>query len=74
MKIELELRGYSPTTSKHYISHVSRLVKYFNQSPETLETIYLSQSHHVYHPDQTDAKQTIDKLFLGSNNQAAFLC
>jgi site-specific recombinase XerD len=36
MKTELELRGYSPTTIKHYIENVSRFAKHFNQSPELL--------------------------------------
>lgn len=36
MKMDLELRGYSPLTAKHYIEHVSRFAKHFNQSPELL--------------------------------------
>ncbi len=36
MKTELVLRGYSPTTIKHYIENVSRFAKHFNQSPELL--------------------------------------
>lgn len=36
MKIELELRGYSPTTIKYYIENVSRFAKHFSQSPELI--------------------------------------
>jgi site-specific recombinase XerD len=36
MKMDLELRGYSPTTVKYYINNVSRFAKHFNQSPELL--------------------------------------
>jgi site-specific recombinase XerD len=36
MKMDLELRGYSPATVKYYIAHVSRFAKYFNKSPELL--------------------------------------
>ncbi|MCC5911673.1 MAG: phage integrase N-terminal SAM-like domain-containing protein, partial [Clostridiaceae bacterium] len=36
MKMDLELRGYSPITVKNYLEHVSRFSKHFNQSPELL--------------------------------------
>lgn len=36
MEMNLELRGYSPTTVKYYINIVSRFAKHFNQSPELL--------------------------------------
>lgn len=36
MKIDMELRGYSPITIKHYIGQVSMLARYFNKSPEVL--------------------------------------
>lgn len=36
MKIDMELRGYSPKTIKNYINHVSRFSIYYNKSPELL--------------------------------------
>lgn len=36
MKIDMELRGYSPKTINNYINHVSRFAKYYNKSPELL--------------------------------------
>ena len=36
MKIDMELRGYSPITVKYYLGHVSRFAKYYSKSPETL--------------------------------------
>lgn len=36
MKMDMELRGYSPITVKYYIEHVSRFAKHFNKSPDLL--------------------------------------
>jgi len=36
MKMDLEIRGYSPTTTKYYLRNVSNFAKYFNKSPELL--------------------------------------
>lgn len=36
MKIDMELRGYSPKTIKNYIYQVSNFAKFFNRSPELL--------------------------------------
>jgi len=36
MKIDMELRGYSPKTINNYINHVSRFAKHYNKSPELL--------------------------------------
>ena len=33
---DMEIRGYSPTTIKHYQEHVMRIAKYFNKSPDLL--------------------------------------
>jgi len=46
MKMDLELRGYSPITVKYYIGHVSRLAKHFNQSPEVLGEDHIRQYLH----------------------------
>ena len=37
MKMDMELRGYSPKTIKNYISHVSNFAKFYNKSPDLLE-------------------------------------
>ena len=37
MKMDMELRGYSPKTIKNYINHVSSFAKFYNKSPELLE-------------------------------------
>jgi hypothetical protein len=37
MKIDMELRGYSPITIKHYLGHVEGLARYFSKSPELLD-------------------------------------
>ena len=36
MKMDMELRGYSPGTIKNYIHHVSNFAKFYNKSPEFL--------------------------------------
>lgn len=37
MKIDMELRGYSPRTMKNYINQVSSFAKFYNKSPELLK-------------------------------------
>ena len=37
MKMDMELRGYSPITIKSYINHVSNFAKFYNKSPELLK-------------------------------------
>ena len=37
MKMDMELRGYSPKTIKNYTGHVSNFAKFYNKSPELLE-------------------------------------
>jgi site-specific recombinase XerD len=36
MKMYMELKGYSPITTKQYIAHVSNFAKYYNKSPDLL--------------------------------------
>lgn len=36
MKMDMELRGYSPITIKYYTDHVGRFAKHFNKSPDLL--------------------------------------
>lgn len=36
MKMEMELRGYSPKTIKNYTLHVANFAKFYNKSPEFL--------------------------------------
>ena len=36
MKMEMELRGYSPKTIKNYTLHVANFAKFYNKSPELL--------------------------------------
>ena len=36
MRLDLELKGYSPETVEKYLYHVSTFAKYFNKSPELL--------------------------------------
>jgi integrase/recombinase XerD len=36
MKMDMELKGYSPNTIKSYIGHVSNFAKFYNKSPELL--------------------------------------
>jgi integrase/recombinase XerD len=37
MKMDMELRGYSPITVKYYTEHVGRFAKHFNKSPDLLD-------------------------------------
>ncbi|NNU78028.1 phage integrase N-terminal SAM-like domain-containing protein [Clostridium estertheticum] len=39
MKMDMELKGYSPRTIKNYIGHVSNFDKYYNKSPGILGVI-----------------------------------
>ena len=36
MKMDLELRGYSPKTMEYYIGNVMRFAQYFKKSPDLL--------------------------------------
>lgn len=36
MKVYMELKGYSPKTTKNYLIHISNLAKYYNKSPDLL--------------------------------------
>ena len=36
MKMDMELRGYSPVTIKSHINNVSNFAKFYNKSPELL--------------------------------------
>ncbi|MBZ9609916.1 phage integrase N-terminal SAM-like domain-containing protein [Clostridium estertheticum] len=36
MKMDMELRGYSPIRIKNYINNVSIFAKFYNKSPELL--------------------------------------
>jgi len=37
MKMDMELKGYSPETIKGYILQVSNFAKFYNKSPELLK-------------------------------------
>lgn len=36
MKMYMELKGYSPITTKHYLAHISNFSKFYNKSPHLL--------------------------------------
>ncbi|MTK13383.1 MAG: tyrosine-type recombinase/integrase [Clostridiaceae bacterium] len=36
MKMYMELKGYSPITTKYYITHISNFAKFYNKSPHLL--------------------------------------
>ena len=36
MKVYMELKGYSPRTTKYYLNHIGNLAKYYNKSPDLL--------------------------------------
>ena len=46
MKMELELRGYSPRTVRSYLLHVRYFAKYFNTSPDKLNINHIKQYLH----------------------------
>ena len=46
MKMDMELKGYSPRTIKNYIGHVSNFAKYYNKSPELLRETEIRQYLH----------------------------
>jgi integrase/recombinase XerD len=49
MLFEMELRGYSPQTQKHYLNHVRLLEKYMGKPPESItpEEIKLFLHHRI---------------------------
>ncbi|NSW92908.1 MAG: site-specific integrase [Firmicutes bacterium] len=46
MKFEMELRGYSPHTQKHYLSHVRLLEKYSGKPPDQISPDEIKQYLH----------------------------
>jgi hypothetical protein len=43
MKLEMELRGYSPHTQKHYLSHVRLLERYSGKPPDQISPDEIKQ-------------------------------
>lgn len=46
MKFQMELRGYSKNTQRHYLSHVRLLEKYLDKSPEYISSDEIRQFLH----------------------------
>lgn len=46
MKMELELRGYSPKTVRNYLLHVQYYAQFFNASPDKLNINHIKQYLH----------------------------
>lgn len=56
MKMELELRGYSPKTVRNYLLHVQYLSQYFNTSPDKLNLNHIKQYlHHIISEKLSDS-------------------
>jgi len=54
MKFEMELRGYSPHTKKHYLSHVRLLESFCNKpldkiSPDEIKQYIIDNVHNLKH-------------------------
>ncbi|MCE7699772.1 MAG: site-specific integrase [Methanobacterium paludis] len=63
MKIDMELRGYSPTTIKYYIGNVSRLAEYFNKSPEVLSTEEIREYLHYCITERHLSEGTVSTIY-----------
>lgn len=65
MKMDMELRGYSPITIKYYIEHVSRLAKHFNKSPDLLSEDQIKEYLHYCITEKKICEGTVNTIYSG---------
>jgi Site-specific recombinase XerD len=63
MTMDLELRGYSPTTVKYYINHVFRLSKHFSKSPDLLGEDEIFEYLHYCITERKLSEGTVNTIY-----------
>ena len=74
MKIYMELKGYSPITTKYYLTHISNFSIFYNKSPRLLgEKEICGYLHYcIIEKHLAEALPTLTKA-LGIDSGAQFL-
>jgi integrase/recombinase XerD len=65
MKMDMELKGYSPKTIKSYIGHVSNFAKYYNKSPELLREKEIREYLHYCIMEKKLSEGTVNYINAG---------
>ena len=65
MKMDMELKGYSPRTIKNYIGHVSNFAKYYNKSPELLREKEIREYLHYCIMEKKLSEGTVNYINAG---------
>ena len=65
MKMDMELKGYSPKTIKSYIGHVSNFAKYYNKSPELLREKEIREYLHYCIMEKKLSEGTVNYINSG---------
>lgn len=65
MKMDLELRGYSPITIKYYLSYVDRFSEFYNQSPELLGEDHIREYLHYCITKLKLNEGTVNTIYSG---------
>ena len=65
MKMDMELKGYSPKTIKSYIGHVSNFAKYYNKSPELLREKEIREYLHYCITEKKLSEGTVNYINAG---------
>ena len=70
MKMDMELKGYSPKTIKNYIRHVSDFSKFYNKSPELLREKEIREYLHYCIMENKLSEGTVNYI----NSGLKFFC
>ncbi len=65
MKMDMELKGYSPRTIKNYIGHVSNFAKDYNKSPELLREKEIREYLHYCIMEKKLSEGTVNYINAG---------
>jgi integrase/recombinase XerD len=65
MKMDMELKGYSPRTIKNYIGHVSNFAKFYNKSPELLREKEIREYLHYCIMERKLSEGTVNYINAG---------
>lgn len=63
MKMDMELRGYSPITIKYYINHVGRIAEHFNKAPEVLGVDEIREYLHYCITEKHLSEGTVSTIY-----------
>lgn len=63
MKMDMELRGYSPITVKYYLDHVERRTSHFSKSPELLSVDEIREYLHYCIMERHLSEGTVNTIY-----------